>query len=166
MTARPSEGVAATERESSEPVLGLYGECTHSLARTMPALTMIDRIGHASLCEGVNGVSTDAINWDHPRNQLLPLLTNIPRSSYGFRHAALSSVRSLVQVTSRVQTRLYHGRRSNSPTAAAMGCSALGGRTRATKGARLAALVRDRVNSIQATTEGGGGGPVSKCPKL
>jgi hypothetical protein len=56
MTARPSEEVAATGGESSEPVLGLHGECTHSL--TVPALTMIDSIGHASLCEGANGYLT------------------------------------------------------------------------------------------------------------
>ena len=53
-------------------------------------------------------------------------------------------------------THLYHERRPNSPTAAATRCFTLGRRTRATKGARLATLVRERISSMQATTEGGG----------
>jgi hypothetical protein len=55
MTARPSKKIAATGRESSEPLLRLHGECTHNLARTMPTIGYVSR-------EDPHGVPTDAAN--------------------------------------------------------------------------------------------------------
>ena len=137
MTARLSKKITATGRESSEPLLRLYGKCPHSFARTAPTITM-DIPEMATLpyvsCEGVHGVPTNTVDRDHPKASCFPLLAfQGSRMAFDLRFCLLSEVSNeRCGRMSRVQTpskHLHHGWRLDSPSATAMECSTSDGRT-------------------------------------
>ena len=81
MTARPSEKIAATERESSEPMLKLHEEYTHSLAGTAPAITdtMVGR-ELAALPHLGHVMASTAVNRNHLEAGCFPFLNSFPQT--------------------------------------------------------------------------------------
>jgi hypothetical protein len=85
-------------RESSEPMLRLHEEYTHSLARTAPAIGgELAALPHLS-CDGVHRSSTDAVDRDHLEAGCFPFLSSFlqtfqgPHTGFGSRFYRLSEV--------------------------------------------------------------------------
>jgi hypothetical protein len=130
----------------------------------------LEELASLSSARASTGSSTNAVNQDHSRGQLPPLPSYrrsggpIQLSARRFVFCRGSCASDKVECRMRVGfsalgacARLYHGRRLDPPTATAMECLALCGRTRTIKGVGFAAPVRDRVNSTQVTTGTEGG---------